>query len=156
MAYSPQKKKMMQLVHIGKNKLSLDDTTYRDMLWQSTGKRSSKDCTVAALKKVINQMEQKGFVVTPAKKHQTKKPDAAKSKQAQMDKIEALLTDASKPWEYAEALTKHMYKVDKLTFCTATQLRGVITAITKHEQKMSDLALMEQALLEKAQAKADV
>lgn len=143
--HSPQKKKMMQLVHIGKNKLGLDDGTYRDMLWQATGKRSSKDCTVAALKKMIGAMETKGFVITPAKKHQTKKPDAAKSKQALIDKIEALLTDGGYPWEYAEAMAKHMYKVDALTFCDAKQLRGIITALTKQAQKLADMALIEQA-----------
>lgn len=145
MAYSPQKKKMMQLVHIGKNKLKLDDATYRDMLWQVTGKRSSKDCTAANLKKMIERMEQHGFVITPAKKHQTKKPDVAKSKQLLMDKIEALLTDGGYPWEYAQKLAKHMYKVDALTFCDGRQLRGIITALTKHNQKVAALAALDGA-----------
>lgn len=64
--------------------------------------------------------------------------------------IEALLTDGNKPWEYAEKLARHMYKVDALTFCNGHQLRGIITALTKHNQKMADLALME-----KAEAQAD-
>lgn len=143
--YSPQKKKMMQLVHIGKNKLGLDDATYRDMLWQVTAKRSSRDCTAAMLKKVIERMETHGFSITPAKKHQTKKPDAAKSKQALMDKIEALLTDGGYPWEYAESMVKHMYKVDALTFCDGHQLRGIITALTKNQQKIATLAASESA-----------
>ena len=136
---SPQKKKMMQLVHIGKNKLGLDDGTYREMLYQVTGKSSSKDCTAAALRKVVDHMEKHGFKVTPAKKHQTKKPDAAAAKKALVDKIEALLTVGKKPWEYAETMAKHMYKVDALTFCTPRQLRGIITALTKHNQKMAKL-----------------
>lgn len=52
---------MMQLVHIGKNKLGLDDATYSHMLFQVTGKESSKDFTVVALRKVINHMEQHSF-----------------------------------------------------------------------------------------------
>lgn len=145
MAYSPQKKKMMQLVHIGKNKLSLDDATYRHILWQVTGKESSRDCTTASLRKVVDHMETLGFKVTPAKKHQTKKPDAARSKQALMDKIEALLTDGGYPWEYAQKLAKHMYKVDALTFCDGRQLRGIITALTKQQQKLAKLAVKEAA-----------
>lgn len=143
MAYSPQKKKMMQLVHIGKNKLKLDDGTYRAVLWQVTGKESSKDCTAAALRKVVDHMETLGFTVTPAKKHQAKKPDAAKSKQALMDKIEALLTDGDYPWEYAESMARHMYKIDALTFCDGRQLRGIITALTKQQQKLAKLAAQE-------------
>jgi phage gp16-like protein len=145
MAYSPQKKKMMQLVHIGKSKLGLDDGTYRHILWQVTGKESSKDCTVASLRKVVDHMETLGFKVTPAKKHQTKKPDAARAKQALMDKLEALLTDGGYPWEYAEKLAKHMYKVDALTFCSSAQLRGVITAMVKHFQKMAYLAMIQKS-----------
>lgn len=143
--HSAQKRKLMQLVHIGKNKLGLDDATYRDMLWQVTGKRSSRDCTAAMLKKVIERMETHGFKITPAKKHQTKKPDAAKSKQALMDKIEALLTDGGYPWEYAESMAKHMYKVDALTFCDGRQIRGIITALTKNQQKIASLAASESA-----------
>ncbi|WP_201594833.1 gp16 family protein [Psychrobacter fulvigenes] len=143
--HSPQKKKMMQLVHIGKNQLKLDDSTYREMLWHVTGKTSSKDCTAASLRKVIDHMETLGFKVTPAKKHQSKKPDAAKSKQALMDKIEALLTDGAKPWEYASSMAKHMYKVDALTFCDGRQLRGIVTALTKHNQKMAALAAKASA-----------
>lgn len=139
MAYSPQKKKMMQLVHIGKNKLKLDDGTYRHILWQVTGKASSKDCTAAALRKVIDHMETLGFKVTPAKKHTTKKPDAAKAKRALMDKIEALLTDGGYPWEYADAMAKHMYKVDALTFCDGRQLRGIITALVKRAEALAEL-----------------
>lgn len=139
MAYSLQRKKMMQLVHIGKNKLGLDDGTYREMLYQVTGKSSSKDCTAVALRKVVDHMEQHGFTVTPAKKHQTKKPDAAAAKKALVNKIEALLTVGKKPWEYAETMAKHMYKVDSLTFCTPRQLRGIVTALTKHNQKMAKL-----------------
>lgn len=141
--HAAQKRKLMQLVHIGKNKLGLDDATYRDMLWQVTGKRSSRDCTAAGLKKMIDQMAQKGFVITPAKKHQTKKPDAAMSKQALMDKIEALLTDGGYPWEYAESMARHMYKVDALTFCNSRMLRGIITALIKHQQKIAALAACE-------------
>ncbi len=140
MAYSPQKRKMMQLVHIGKNKLKLDDGTYRHILWQVTGKESSRDCTAASLRKVVDHMETLGFEVTPAKKHTTKKPDAAASKSALIDKIEALLTDGGYPWEYAQKLAKHMYKVDALTFCDARQLRGIITALTKQKQKLAELA----------------
>lgn len=141
--HSPQKKKMMQLVHIGKNQLKLDDSTYREMLWHVTGKTSSKDCTAAALRKVIDHMETLGFKVAPAKKHQSKKPDAAKSKQALIDKIEALLTDGGYPWEYAEKLAKHMYKVDALTFCDGRQLRGIITALVKRAQALAELTKLE-------------
>ena len=142
---SPQKKKMMQLVHIGKNKLGLDDGTYRHMLLEVTGKESSKDCTAAALRKVVDHMEQHGFKVTPAKKHQTKKPDTAAAKKGLIDKIEALLTVGHKPWEYAETMAKHMYKVDALTFCNTRQLRGIITALTKHQQKIANSVTMEAA-----------
>ena len=137
MAYSAQKKKMMQLVHIGKKQLALDDGTYRAVLEQVTGKASSKDCSALELRKVVEHMESHGFKVTPAKKHKTYKPDAATAKQPLIDKIEALLADSKLPWSYADAIAKQMYGIDKLTFCSARQLSGVVTALTKRAQKQA-------------------
>lgn len=143
MSHSPQKRKLMQLVHVGKRQLGLDDATYRAMLQQMTGKASSKDCSAVALKKVIAHMETRGFIIKPANKHKVQKPDAAKSKQQLIDKIEALLTDSGKPWAYAENMAKHMYKADALTFCNARQLRGIITALVKNQQKMAKAAVVD-------------
>ena len=54
---------------------------------------------------------------------------------AKLGKIEALLAEASRPWEYAHSLAKRMYKIDALEFCDHAQLTGVITALVKDAQR---------------------
>ncbi|WP_019672276.1 gp16 family protein [Psychrobacter lutiphocae] len=63
--YTPTKPKLIQLIHIGKSKLGLDDGTYRHMLTELTGKDSTKKMTKPELLKVLDNLRDKGF--TPAK-----------------------------------------------------------------------------------------
>ncbi len=60
--------KLIQLIHIGKSKLCLDDDTYRSLLVAMTGKDSTKAMNVSELNKVLTRLKQLGFVVTSQKK----------------------------------------------------------------------------------------
>lgn len=62
------KPKLIQLIHIGKSKLCLDDDTYRSLLVAMTGKDSTKAMNVSELNKVLTRLKQLGFVVTHKKK----------------------------------------------------------------------------------------
>lgn len=44
-------------------------------------------------------------------------------------KIEALLADAHRPWAYAEAVARRICRVERLEFCSASDLRAVIAAL---------------------------
>lgn len=60
--------KLIQLIHIGKSKLCLDDDTYRSLLVAMTGKDSTKAMNIGELNKVLARLKQLGFVVTNQKK----------------------------------------------------------------------------------------
>lgn len=62
------KPKLIQLIHIGKSKLCLDDDTYHSLLVAMTGKDSTKAMNVSELNKVLTRLKQLGFVVTHKKK----------------------------------------------------------------------------------------
>ncbi len=62
------KPKLIQLIHIGKSKLCLDDDTYRSLLISMTSKDSTKAMTIGELNKVLARLKQLGFVVTHKKK----------------------------------------------------------------------------------------
>lgn len=62
-----KKKKLVQLIHIGKSKLCLDDGTYRSLLETATGKTSTKEMTLGELNKVITRLKQLGFTPTAPK-----------------------------------------------------------------------------------------
>ena len=61
------KPKLIQLIHIAKQKLGMDELSYRLMLQNLTGKQSTKTMSIAELMKVMHEMEQKGFKKTVRK-----------------------------------------------------------------------------------------
>lgn len=60
--------KLIQLIHIAKKQLNLDDDTYRQLLLNTTKKTSTTDMTVWELEKILNNMKLKGFKVKSSKK----------------------------------------------------------------------------------------
>lgn len=68
------KSRLIQLIHIAKNKLQLDEDTYRQMLQGLTGKASTKSMNIPDLNKVLDAMKKKGFHISPAKKAQSRLP----------------------------------------------------------------------------------
>lgn len=58
-----KKKKQIQLIHIAKSQLGLDDDLYRDVLERTTGKTSTKQMTIAQLEAVLDRFKQLGFAV---------------------------------------------------------------------------------------------
>lgn len=55
------KDKYIQLIHIAKQQLALDEDTYRTLLTNLTGKTSCKQMKVSELDSVLSEMESKGF-----------------------------------------------------------------------------------------------
>lgn len=124
-------------IHIGKKLLAMDDDTYRAMLLTIGGVKSSKDLTPEGIDQVVRHLEKCGAKFSVAPKH-GRKPNNMGSKSdraAKLSKIEALLAEAGRPWEYAHGLAKKMYKKSALEFCDHTQLSGVITALVKDAER---------------------
>lgn len=76
-----KKTKLIQLIHIGKSQLKLDDDIYQEILESCTGKSSSKLLSVAQLEIVLDRMKQLGFAVESKEKSGVKNlADDAQSK----------------------------------------------------------------------------
>ncbi len=59
---TPYKRKMIQIIHVAKSKLGLDDATYRAILGRKAGgKSSSKDMSMSELEAVLEHMRSLGF-----------------------------------------------------------------------------------------------
>lgn len=72
--YTASKKKYIQLIHVAKSKLGLDDDVYRDILSNETGKNSTKDMTITQLVRVLNRLKSNGFTVEPQTKEMVSTP----------------------------------------------------------------------------------
>ena len=125
-------------IHIAKGQLRMDDGTYRAMLLTIGGVKSSKDLTPEGLDKVIRHLEKIGAVFTKTSKKAGRKPNNLESgsgRVPQLKKIEALLAEAQRPWEYALAMAKRMYNKDKLEFCSHTELAAIIAGLTRNAER---------------------
>jgi phage gp16-like protein len=131
-------------INIAKGQLGMAEADYRQMLARVTGKDSLRAMTPGELIEVIHEMKRLGFKVVSAR---FKKPAVAADKRPLVDKINALLADAKRPWDYLtgkSALPPGTAKAGKgadksmlerltgkqaVRFCTAAELRKVIAAL---------------------------
>lgn len=137
-------------INVAKAQLGLDEETYRAMLAAQTGKISLKTMDKTELLNVRDHLVSVGFKVKPAPRHGAK-PSVAKPKQAQIDKVEALLADAGRPWEYltsphrtveettgkadARSMLERITGKQKMEFCTHADLAKVIAALQIDQQR---------------------
>lgn len=115
-------------IHIAKQQLGLDDETYRSMLWTVARVRSAADLDHAGRQAVLDHLKARGF-------KPPSKPDVTSIKRPLIAKIGALLTDMQLSWEYAHGIARQMYKREKVQWCTPQELRGIVAALVKRQQK---------------------
>ena len=122
-------------IHIAKKELGLDDDTYRAMLQHIGGVSSSKDLNALGRAKVLEHLKASGFKVKGTQKDKPNTLGSNSDRSAQIGKIEALLADAKRPWQYAIVMAQHMYSKDRLEFCDRNELAGIITALVKDQRR---------------------
>lgn len=136
------KPKLIQLIHIAKSQLALDDSTYRANLTQLTGKDSTKAMTIAELRKVFEDLKTKGFKTTPAKSTKFKR-DSSMAGDNQSKLIRHLwlsLHDLGEVKNSSEqALAKYVERqtgVSALQWLTMSQASQVIESLKKWEMRI--------------------
>lgn len=136
----------IKLIHIGRGALGLDDATYRAMLANVTGgKTSSKALTPAERQKVLEHMKARGFTPKP-KAGSTAAAEVAWQHAPQMRKLRAmwyLLADgghvdrparsaacnaALQAWAVRQLGSQHF---SHLRFATGDQMNNLVEAMKK-------------------------
>ncbi|MFO1418365.1 MAG: regulatory protein GemA [Methylotetracoccus sp.] len=117
-------------IHILKSQIpGLDEAAYRQMLQTVAGVDSARDLTPEGRGKVLDHLTRwKIGLRHPGRPNTT-------DGRPQMQKIEALLAEAKRPWSYAVALCKRICKKDRLEFCTSAELGKVIAALSYDAQR---------------------
>lgn len=115
-------------IHSAKKQLGLDDETYRELLHGLTGKYSAGDMTRRERWTILQEMRRLG-ATAPPKKHPGKLTDPAPEKARLLSKIGSQLAIADRPWAYANAMSKRMFKVDLVQWCNPDQLRRIVAAL---------------------------
>jgi phage gp16-like protein len=147
---------LIQLIHIAKSQLALDDDTYRVMLLNLTDKDSCKSMSIKELESVISDMENRGFKrvlkngKTASKKRMS--PKSGKAKFAEIDKIRAIWITMAKQGfvrdgsetaldAYVRRMTKRNQNegVDHVNWCNDRQAYAVLEALKSwHRRVMVD------------------
>lgn len=120
------RQQMIQKIHIAKNELKMDKNAYVQFLLDTVDKHSCTVMSDAELMQVLQAMQAKGFRV---KTKHGKRPTASQfnpNRQRIMRKIEAFLADNNKHWNYAHAICKRAFGIDRLQWCTDDQLHSVM------------------------------
>jgi len=125
----------IRTIKVAVRQLGLDDATYRALLVRVTGKSSCAVMSNQERGKVLDALKAQGFVLEGGKKsvvhHRPKdtRRTPERDRTPMLRKVEALLADAKRPWDYAHALARHMFGVDRLEFLRSGQLHKLVAAL---------------------------
>lgn len=118
-------------IHVAIAQLGLDEATYRALYERVTGKSSAARMSVAERDAVIAELVRLGFQDSRKANGKAAFPGRpANTDQVPMlGKIEALLADAGRQWEYARATATRMFKVERLEWLSDAQLHKLVSAL---------------------------
>lgn len=125
------RKARLARIHFAKKALGLQDDVYRDLLVRVTGLRSSADMTAQQHADVLAEFVRLGFRDERAEARAAAfrgRPKGVKDVPL-LRKAEALLADGKKPWSYAHAMARRMFKVARVEWLNGEQMRRLVAAL---------------------------
>lgn len=128
MSSDPRNRELAR-IHVLKKDLGLDDDQYRVVLWTIARVESARDLDSHGRQQVIQHLEAHAKRAGVAKPVRQKPADA---KAPMVAKIRALLINAPggrRDDAYADAMSLHMFQVERFTWCTPEQLHKLVSAL---------------------------
>lgn len=125
---SPNAKILIGIIKAAQQYLKLDDETYRSILVRMTGKDSAKKLTLDELSQVRDYLHDQGYP-RKSKRNYGRRPNVPATREAILSKIEASLSEAKRPWSYAEAMAKRMFEREKIEWLTFDELSNLMKAL---------------------------
>jgi hypothetical protein len=129
-----RRKKLIQLIHVGKARLGWDEEAYRAFLWGLTGKESAAHLAIRELERALQAMRRLGFAVRPGRvKHEEK----GRATREQLEYIKGMwaVCARNKSEGALAAFVKRITHVDALRFLTVYTAREVILALRDMMEK---------------------
>lgn len=134
MTTDAKRKQELGLIHAGKKALAMDDDTYRALLEKLTGKRSAADLDWKQRKAVIDHLRASGY--QPATRRTA--PEGPKGRLISKIKAQLMSFHPARGDEYADAIARRMFKVERYTWCTPEQLSKIIAALAYQQNKQQE------------------
>lgn len=118
----------LKKIQIARRQLGLDDDTYRALLQRVAGVSSSTKLSPRQVGTVLAEFERQGWKPKASAKGRAA-PRPAPDRKALMGKVEAFLAEANRPWAYADGMAQRMFKVERVEWMDADQLRRLVAAL---------------------------
>lgn len=129
------KRREIQLIHVARQKVGMDEDTYRALLHDRFGLSSSTDMDWRQRKQLLDHFKTLGFKVVPSKKRPQSRPLADDLQSTKIRELWLTLHTNGKvrnPDESAlAAFVKRQTKVDALQWLTTKQASAVIEELKK-------------------------
>ena len=125
----------MAKIHIAKKQLGMDDDTYRALLARVAGVRSAKELDPRQVSAVLREFERLGWQPMQSRRQGRAKPRPARSRKMVMSKVEALLAEAKRPWQYADSMALRMFRVMRVEWLDDDQLQRLMQALIIDAQR---------------------
>lgn len=123
-------KHQRQLIGIGCKQLGIDSEMKKAMLMEQFGHGHTTEISYHQADLFLKELIHRGFKITRTK--YPNRPDIKRTKinkQALLEKIEALLADKKRPWNYAHAMAARICGVNRLEWCNAEELHKIVAAL---------------------------
>lgn len=123
----PIRRAQIAKIKLAKKDLGMDEDTYRALLQRVTGRTSSAQMTRQQRYQVLAEFGRLGWKPKAGKEWPGRPKNT--DKVPMLRKVEALLADARRPWDYAHATARQMFRVDRLEFLNHEQLHRLVAAL---------------------------
>lgn len=136
----PNRTRQLARIHCLKRDIGMTDEQYEAVLWTIARVDSAKDLDAHGRAQVIQQLQTR--LKATRKAGYPGRPHNADTR-PRIQKIEALIADAGRPWAYADTLAKRIAKKDRITFCSWDDLGKIIAALeydAKRRQRREEQA----------------
>jgi len=131
--HDPQSARLARLrrIHVARKQLGMDETTYRALLQRVTGLDSCGSMTAQQHIDVLAEFSRLGFRDERAEARAAAFRGRPKgiADVPLLRKVEALLTDAERPWSYGHAMAKRMFRIARIEWLTGEQQRRLVAAL---------------------------
>lgn len=125
----PRRAKDLARIHLAKKELGLEEEVYRSLLRNTTGKDSASAMGPGERWKVLLELGRLG-AKSAAKAYPGKPAIVSIDKAPLLDKIEAQLAEAKRPWAYVHGMAWKMFKKNQVQLCEPDELQKIVAALT--------------------------
>jgi phage gp16-like protein len=150
----PTRTKDLKKIHIAKRDLAMTDGSYRAMLQRLTGHDSAGKLNAHQRQAVLAEFRRLGW--KPRSKKGGRRPHNL-DREAQLQKIEAQLTDMGLPWRYADAIANRMFHIERVEWLRERKHRdAIIAALWREQKKRHLLTAVDEILADLGRDRSDL